>query len=76
MKPGFKTSELVGVMLVHILAGLQLFLMPGGTVEKVVALVVMALNQLGYTAGRSIVKANEQKSIAAQALGKANVPSL
>ena len=74
MKPGFKTSEFLMTMLVHVIAGLQLFLIPGGMVEKIVALVVMVLNQFGYTMGRSLVKSNEQKSIAAQAISK--IPSL
>jgi hypothetical protein len=41
-----------------------------------VGLIVAGLASIGYGAGRSIVKANEQKAIAAQAISKASPPSL
>ena len=76
MKPGIKTTEFVLTMLAVLLGGLAPFLATGSVLEKVVGLIVAGLASIGYGAGRSLVKANEQKAIAAQAISKATPPSL
>jgi hypothetical protein len=80
MKPGFKSTEFILTMLAVLLGGLGPFLAAGTVLEKVVGLIVAGLASIGYGAGRSLVKANEQKSIAAQAISaghsKASPPSL
>ena len=76
MKPGLKSSEFALALLVAILGAVGPYLAAGSIWEKVVGLAVTCLASLGYTAGRSMVKSNEQKSLAAQAISKASSPSL
>jgi len=73
MKSGFKSTEFILTMLAVLLGGLVPFLATGSVLEKVVGLVVAGLASIGYGAGRSMVKANEQKAIAAQAINSAIV---
>ena len=76
MKPGFRTTEFALTMLAVLLGGLGPFLAAGSVMEKVVGLIVAGLASIGYGAGRALVKSNEQKSIAAQAISKPSPPSL
>ncbi len=60
LKPGVRTSEFGLALIVSVLGCVLPFMASGSMAEKIIGLSLAALASLGYTAGRSYVKANAQ----------------